>query len=190
MSLPDGSEESSYNTRFASARPAPMHRRRFMLATTGIGFAATTGSLSRWAVALAADRYPVSHSEAEWQHLLGPKRYAVLRAGATERPFSSPLLHERHPGEFACAGCGVALFSSDTKFDSGTGWPSFWAPLADAVVTRTDRSFGLRRTEVLCRGCGSHLGHVFHDGPAPTGLRYCMNGLALLFRSSASQGPA
>ena len=112
----------------------------------------------------------------------GPKRYEILREAGTERAFTSPLLNEHRRGAFVCAGCALPLFSSATKFESGTGWPSFWRPLPRAVVTRTDRSLGIGRTEVLCARCGGHLGHVFDDGPRPTGLRYCMNGLALRFR--------
>jgi peptide-methionine (R)-S-oxide reductase len=126
--------------------------------------------------------FRVTHSPAEWRQLLGAQRYAVLREAATERPFSSPLLKEHRKGIFTCAGCALPLFSSTTKFESGTGWPSFWRPLAGAVVTRPDRSLLAERTEVLCARCGGHLGHVFDDGPKPTGLRYCMNGLALNFR--------
>ena len=129
--------------------------------------------------------FAISHSPAEWRQLLGAQRYAVLREAATERPFSSPLLNEHRKGTFACAGCALPLFSSTTKFESGTGWPSFWKPLANAVVTRSDHSLMMERTEVLCRRCGGHLGHVFDDGPKPTGLRYCMNGLALSFRPGA-----
>ncbi len=164
-----------------------MQRRHFLLAAAAIGAGAALGSLSWRAAALSPEHFPVSHSDGEWQRLLGPARYAILRGGSTERPFSSGLLHELRAGEFACAGCGGALFSSHTKFDSGTGWPSFWAPVAHAVLTRRDDSFGLARTEVLCSGCGGHLGHVFHDGPPPTGLRYCMNGLALAFQPVSSR---
>jgi peptide-methionine (R)-S-oxide reductase len=125
--------------------------------------------------------FAVSHSPAEWQHMLGAQRYAVLRQAATERPFSSPLLNEHRRGTFDCAGCNQRLFDARTKFESGTGWPSFWKPLPNAVVTRPDRSLLTERTEVLCARCGGHLGHVFDDGPKPTGLRYCMNGLSLKF---------
>jgi len=129
--------------------------------------------------------FPVDHTQAEWQHMLGPQRYAILREGATERAFTSPLNTEHRKGLFVCAGCTQPLFSSATKFDSGTGWPSFWRPLPHAVVTRADNSLMMERTEVLCARCGGHLGHVFDDGPKPTGLRYCMNGLALNFRAAA-----
>ena len=128
-----------------------------------------------------AARFEVQHSPAEWRRRLGSQRYAVLRDGSTERAFTSPLNKEHRRGTFACAGCGLPLFSSATKFESGTGWPSFFRPLKNAVVTRSDRSLLMERTEVLCRRCGGHLGHVFNDGPRLTGLRYCMNGLALKF---------
>jgi peptide-methionine (R)-S-oxide reductase len=127
-------------------------------------------------------RFAVNHSPADWRRILGPQRYAVLREAATERPFTSPLLNEHRKGVFVCAGCALPLFSSATKFESGTGWPSFWQVLPHAVVTRQDHSLLMERTEVLCERCGGHLGHVFDDGPKPTGLRYCMNGLALQFR--------
>ena len=130
----------------------------------------------------AADEiFEVAHSDSEWRALLTPQQYAVLRQEATERAFSSPLDHETRVGTFACAGCGLELFSSTAKFDSGTGWPSFFQPLAHAVGERRDYSLGILREEVHCRRCGGHLGHVFDDGPAPTGLRYCMNGAALTF---------
>ena len=129
-----------------------------------------------------AGRFEVNRSPAEWRRLLGPRRYAILREGSTERPFTSPLDKEKRRGTFACAGCGLPLVVSTAKFDSGTGWPSFFRALPNAVATRTDSTFGMRRTEALCRRCGGHLGHLFKDGPRPTGLRYCMNGLALRFR--------
>jgi peptide-methionine (R)-S-oxide reductase len=130
----------------------------------------------------AAQTFEITKSPQDWRKALGPQRYAVLREASTERPGTSPLLNEHRKGVFACAGCGLPLFASQTKFDSGTGWPSFYQPLPRAVATKTDRAFGMARTEVLCRRCGGHLGHVFDDGPKPTGLRYCMNGLALVFR--------
>jgi len=133
-----------------------------------------------------AARFEVTHTDEEWRRLLSPEAYQVLRHEATERPFSSPLNHEKRAGTFACAGCALALFSSKTKFDSGTGWPSFWAPLDKAVGTRQDATFGMERTAVYCARCGGHLGHVFDDGPPPTHLRYCINGLALRFTPSAA----
>lgn len=133
-----------------------------------------------------AAAYEVSLTDAEWRKRLSPQAYAVLREEATERPHSSPLNNEKRKGTFACVGCGTALFSSSTKFESGTGWPSFWQPLPRAVGTKIDRSHNMERTEVHCRRCGGHLGHVFRDGPRPTGLRYCINGLALRFRPAAA----
>jgi peptide-methionine (R)-S-oxide reductase len=135
----------------------------------------------------AAPSREVVHTDAEWRKLLTPAQYDVLRNAGTERPFSSPLNKEKRAGVFNCAGCGQPLFSSKTKFESGTGWPSFYEPLSKQVVEeRTDRTFGMKRTEVLCHRCGGHLGHVFDDGPPPTGLRYCMNGLALAFAPGAA----
>jgi peptide-methionine (R)-S-oxide reductase len=131
-----------------------------------------------------AAAFRVEHTAAQWRQMLGPQRYEILREAGTERAFTSPLLNEHRKGVFTCAGCALPLFSSATKFESGTGWPSFWKPLPNAVVTRTDRSLLGARTEVLCARCGGHLGHVFDDGPRPTGLRYCMNGLALKFRAA------
>ena len=128
--------------------------------------------------------FELTRSPAEWRRRLGPERFAVLRQAATERPFSSPLNNEHRRGTFACAGCALPLFSSTTKFESGTGWPSFYRPLPRAIITRADHSLLMERTEVLCRRCGGHLGHVFEDGPKPTGLRYCMNGLALQFTAA------
>ncbi len=136
--------------------------------------------------ARSAEEDHVVRSDAEWRKLLTAQQYAILRQDGTEPPFTSPLLHEKRRGTFACAGCGLDLFSSATKFDSGTGWPSFWAPLDNAVTTKTDHSFGMTRTAVSCRRCDSHLGHVFDDGPKSTGLRYCMNGLALTFKPAAT----
>ncbi|WP_404712111.1 peptide-methionine (R)-S-oxide reductase MsrB [Sphingomonas sp. MMS24-J13] len=129
----------------------------------------------------AAARYEVNLPDAEWKKRLSPQAYAVLRHADTEAPFSSPLNMEHRAGMFTCAGCALPLFSSRTKFDSGTGWPSFWQPLSKAVLTQNDATLGMARTEVHCHRCGGHLGHVFEDGPKPTGLRYCMNGVALRF---------
>jgi peptide-methionine (R)-S-oxide reductase len=129
----------------------------------------------------AAGPFEIAKSDDEWRRLLSPAQYHVLRQHGTERPYSSPLNDEKRKGRFTCAGCDLALFSSDTKFESGTGWPSFYAPLANAIGTSQDRSLLMLRTEVHCRRCGGHLGHVFKDGPPPTGLRYCMNGVALKF---------
>ena len=128
-----------------------------------------------------AETFEVVKSEAEWRKLLTPEAYKVLREHGTERAGSSPLDHEKRVGVFHCAGCDLPLFASQTKFNSGTGWPSFFQPLPNAIATTTDRSFFMTRTEVHCRRCGGHLGHVFDDGPKPTGLRYCMNGLSLTF---------
>jgi peptide-methionine (R)-S-oxide reductase len=136
--------------------------------------------------ACAAVAFDVTHTDAEWRQLLSPAQYQVLREAGTERAFTSPLLNEHRRGVFACAGCGRDLFSSATKYDSGTGWPSFWAPLEGAVGTEEDNSLGMTRTAVHCSRCGGHLGHVFDDGPKPTGLRYCMNGVAMIFKPLAA----
>src|SRR3954453_15926450 len=130
---------------------------------------------------MTTKRYPVEKSEEEWRRLLTPEQYAVLRQHATERPGSCALLHEKRPGTFACAACGQPLFEATTKFESGTGWPSFFTPIEGSIETTEDGSYGMARTEVHCSRCGSHLGHVFPDGPPPTGLRYCINGVATNF---------
>ena len=131
--------------------------------------------------ALREPSYPVTHSDEEWRRLLTPEQYAVLRKHGTERAGTSPLNQEKREGAFVCAGCGQELFSSRAKFESGTGWPSFTRPIEGAVATSEDRSLFMTRTEVHCSRCGGHLGHVFEDGPPPTGLRYCMNGVAMKF---------
>lgn len=125
--------------------------------------------------------FPVTRTEAEWRALLTPEQYRVMRQHGTEPPGSCALNHEKRAGAFACAGCGQPLFVSGRKFDSGTGWPSFNDPVPDAVETSSDESYGMVRTEVHCSRCGSHLGHVFDDGPPPTHLRYCINGVAMNF---------
>ena len=127
------------------------------------------------------ETFPIEKSDEEWRKQLDPQQYSVLRKHSTERAFTSPLNNEKRPGSFVCAGCGTPLFDAATKFESGTGWPSFWQPLPGGVGTTTDRSFFMTRTEVHCAKCGGHLGHVFPDGPQPTGERYCMNGVALKF---------
>ena len=159
--------------------PAPSRRSVLRL------FAAGTASAVLAACGIGradAKGYPVAYSEAEWQRRLTPKQFRILRQEGTERPFTSLLLNEHRKGTFTCAADGNLLFSSSTKFDSGTGWPSFWQPLQGAVGTSADWSAGAPRTEVHCNRCGGHLGHVFDDGPRPTGKRYCMNGDALAFK--------
>lgn len=164
-------------------------RREFLLtsatagaAFVGLGLVDQGGSR---ALAAATPTFEVTRTNEEWQKRLTPSQFAVLRREGTERPFSSPLNDEHRAGLFACAGCALDLFSSKTKFESGTGWPSFWQPLARAVGERSDSTFGIPRIEVHCRRCGGHLGHVFDDGPRPTGLRYCMNGVAMTFTPAA-----
>jgi len=175
-----------------------MNLSRRLLITTGLaGLAASligcrdkSGPSSDASVAAAspqpaAERFEVSRSDEEWRKQLTPNQYAVLRRESTERPYTSPLNDEHRPGTFGCAGCDRQLFAADTKFDSGTGWPSFWQPIDDgAVGEREDGSAGMERIEVHCGRCGGHLGHVFNDGPAPTGLRYCMNGVAMSFEAA------
>ena len=159
-------------------------RRKFLLVLAG-GAAALIGW--RWLrgesvmAETAKKTFEIEKSADEWRRLLTPTQYNVLREHGTERPGTSPLNAEKRKGKFVCAGCDLPLFSSETKYESGTGWPSFYQPLPNAIGTQTDRSLFMTRTEVHCRRCGGHLGHVFEDGPKPTGLRYCMNGLALKF---------
>ena len=161
-----------------------MTRRRLLQMGLAIAAAGAAARLARAEdkVAKTTATFEVARTEAEWKRRLSAAQFSVLRQHGTERPWSSPLDKEYGRGTYHCAGCELPLFSSDTKFDSRTGWPSFWAPLPEAVGTTTDRSLFMTRTEVHCRRCGGHLGHVFDDGPKPTGLRYCMNGIALLFR--------
>ena len=165
-----------------------MTRRGLLLASGStlallLGTRALRGTGAR--AAAGAESFEVTKTDAEWRRLLAPAQYAILRRQATEPPGSSPLDRETRPGRYDCAGCANPLFSSDAKFHSGTGWPSFWRPLDGAVCTAADRSLFVERTEVHCRRCGGHLGHVFDDGPRPTGLRYCMNGAALAFHPAA-----
>jgi peptide-methionine (R)-S-oxide reductase len=160
----------------------------FNRSTFLLGIAALAGGaglLVRPAPAGGAGAFRVSYSDEQWRTRLSPEAYDVLRHAGTESPFSSPLDHETRAGTYACAGCALPLYDAKTKFDSGTGWPSFWAPLPHAVATSTDTSLLETRTEVHCSRCGGHLGHVFDDGPKPTGLRYCMNGVALAFHPAA-----
>jgi len=153
-------------------------------------FAAGAATLALLAISLrrsqAGESYEVRHTYAEWRALLGPDRYEILRRGGTEPAFSSPLIGESRSGIYRCAGCGLALFSSTAKYDSGDGWPSFWTVLPNATRTKADYELVDPRTEVHCRRCGGHLGHIFDDGPAPTHLRYCIDGLALRFVPGAA----
>lgn len=153
-----------------------MNRRNFLGAACAFALVPGIAGMAR-----AAAPATFVLSDAEWRKRLSPEAYEVLRHQGTEAPFSSPLDHETRAGRYLCAGCRLPLFSSKTKFDSGTGWPSFWKPLPGAIATTTDRSLMMERTEVHCARCAGHLGHVFDDGPPPTGLRYCMNGVALMF---------
>ncbi|PKQ08040.1 MAG: peptide-methionine (R)-S-oxide reductase [Alphaproteobacteria bacterium HGW-Alphaproteobacteria-12] len=163
-----------------------MSRRGFLGGTAVAGVLAAAGIARMGGKAGAAEgEFEVTKTKAEWKTELTPEQYYVLREAGTERAGSSPLNGEKRAGTFHCGGCDLALFSSDTKFESGTGWPSFTAPLENAVGTSADRGFFTTRTEVHCRRCGGHLGHVFDDGPPPTGKRYCMNGVAMMFRAAA-----
>jgi peptide-methionine (R)-S-oxide reductase len=160
-----------------------MTRRGFLAWAGGLTGA---GAVYRWAFGpveteATPEMFEVTKTEAEWRNTLTPEQFQVLRKHGTERPWTNPLNKEYGPGTYACAGCALPLFSSETKFDSGTGWPSFWAPIEGAIGTSVDNAFFMRRTEVHCRRCGGHLGHVFDDGPKPTGLRYCINGVSLKF---------
>lgn len=163
-----------------------MTRRRFIaFMGTAAALALVSGLARAWPFSGSDKKgkeFPYTMSDKEWKEKLSPEAYNVLRQEGTERAFTSPLNDEKRPGVFYCAGCGHALYSSEQKYNSGTGWPSFWAPIApDAVGESTDHKIGVARTEVHCSNCGGHLGHVFPDGPKPTGLRYCMNGVAMTF---------
>jgi peptide-methionine (R)-S-oxide reductase len=163
-----------------------MIARRTVVIHGAVALTAAFASTIRNTVSEAAGAFAVTYSEAEWRKRLTPDQFAVLRQSGTERPFTSPLDKEKRRGNFACAGCDLDLFSSTAKFDSGTGWPSFWAPLDNAVGTEEDKTYGMTRTAVHCSRCGGHLGHLFDDGPKPTGLRYCMNGVAMTFKPVAA----
>lgn len=163
--------------------PALPDRRRFFALCGTAALGALSWRLSG-AGATAATPAPFTLTDSEWRKRLSLQAYAVLRQASTEQPYSSALNDEHRKGRFVCAGCALPLFSSTTKFDSGTGWPSFYAPLPRAVVTKTDHELFMARTEVHCARCAGHLGHVFEDGPKPTGLRYCMNGVAMRFLGS------
>ena len=152
-----------------------MHRRNFLMAAL-----ATTVAPA----ALRAQTFEVTRTEAQWRAMLTPDQYAVMRQEATERAGTSPLDKNYAAGTYLCRGCDLPLYPSSTKFDSGTGWPSFYAPLDNAVATKEDKSMFVSRTEVHCRRCGSHLGHIFDDGPAPTGKRHCLNGVSLKFQAA------
>jgi peptide-methionine (R)-S-oxide reductase len=166
-----------------------MTRRNVGLGVVGAAAAAGLAKVFGGSSEAASNKtatFPVSFSDEEWKRKLTPEQYYVLRQHGTERAGTSPLDHEKRKGTFACAGCDQDLFASDTKFDSGTGWPSFFRPIEGAVGTSEDNTFFMRRTEVHCSRCGGHLGHVFDDGPPPTGLRYCMNGVAMKFRPATA----
>jgi peptide-methionine (R)-S-oxide reductase len=162
-------------------------KRQFLL--TGASFAGLTvvaAGLSAGGVASDGEVFEVTKTEEEWRAILTPQQYAILREEATERPWTSELLEEKRDGVFACAGCDLPLFESKTKYDSGTGWPSFWVEIEGNVAYKTDKALFMTRTEEHCRRCGGHLGHVFDDGPPPTGKRHCINGIALVFHPAAA----
>jgi peptide-methionine (R)-S-oxide reductase len=160
--------------------------RRFMMtAAAGLAGLLSFKWLSGSPAQAADEKFPVMKTDAEWRKQLTAEQYEILRKEGTERPGSSPLNKEKRKGTFACAGCDNPLFSSETKYESGTGWPSFWQPLPNGVGERKDSTFGMVRTEIHCSQCGGHLGHVFNDGPKPTGLRYCMDGFGMVFKPAS-----
>ena len=160
-----------------------MERRQLLVVlASAVGLVPLIGWLTGPSAAVTGT-FPVTYTDGEWRQRLLPAQYKVLRRQSTERPFTSPLNQEHRTGVFKCAGCGREVFASNTKFESGTGWPSFWRPIDGAVATSVDRSWLMVRLEVHCAACGGHLGHVFEDGPRPTGLRYCINGVALTFEA-------
>lgn len=163
-----------------------MNRRNFLFLTAAAGALLSAGSLFRGRGDAIAAEFEITKTDAEWKAQLPEDVYQVLRHEDTEPAGSSPLNHEKRKGIFHCAGCDLPLYSSEAKFDSGTGWPSFWESLPDAIGTREDSSFFMKRTECHCRRCGGHLGHIFDDGPKPTGLRHCINGLALTFKPAGA----
>jgi peptide-methionine (R)-S-oxide reductase len=158
-----------------------------MMRTTRRQILAATAALTGSTTAMATETFEVMHTEEEWRESLTAEQFRVLREAATERAGASPLNDEKRGGTFICVACDLPLYSSETKFESGTGWPSFWQPLDHAIETSKDRFLFMVRTEVHCRRCGGHLGHVFEDGPQPTGLRYCMNGVAMQFEPMDSK---
>jgi peptide-methionine (R)-S-oxide reductase len=161
------------------------NRRQFVLTSAGLATAMIAVRGGADTDKPAEGKFEVMKTDEEWKKQLTPEQYSVLRKHGTERAGTSSLDKNYSPGTYACAGCGLPVYSSEAKYDSGTGWPSFWKPLDNAVETSIDKSWFTTRTEVHCRRCGGHLGHVFEDGPAPTGLRYCMNGVALKFEPKA-----
>jgi peptide-methionine (R)-S-oxide reductase len=163
--------------------------RRTLLGSALVGGTLAAAGAALWArrpATASGAAFEIAKSDAEWRRLLTPAQYYVLREHGTERAGSSPLNGEKRKGVFHCAACDLPLYSSATKYDSGTGWPSFWKPLDNAIGTSMDNTLFMTRTEVHCRRCGGHLGHVFDDGPPPTGLRYCMNGAALVFKPAVA----